>query len=258
MEIYVIPPLGYLELMNLGSRYFCLAQLYRSNEEYRKFFRDLVAAGKWVTLDNGTGDHDAISQNELFELTMDLMPSEVIPLDTLFDRRETIKNTLHFINMLDRAHLKKQIEIFACPQGASFDEWIDCYKTLSNIPAVHTIGMSKLAIPWVVSGSTKDKNIARDRNAMFDYLQNNGLLKKQLHFLGAGEPWEFQHYKDSPYVRSTDSCFTILSAINNVSLQQDFKRIPTPRDYFQCVMTDVQIDLALENIKYFKGVCSLL
>lgn len=252
MDIYVIPPVSELKLMNLGDRYFCLAQQYRKHESYRQFFKQKVAEGKWVTLDNGVGDHDFISQDELFEIMKDLMPSEVIPLDVLFDGGATYLNAVDFIARLKREELVTKIAIFVCPQGNTFTEWINCYIKLSELEEVQTIGMSKLAIPWVVSRSTRDTNIARDRNVMFDYLQNEGLLKKQLHFLGAGEPWEFEHYKDCSFVRSTDSCFTILSGICGIRFDSSYKRTPTPRNYFDRKITAEQMVLVKENISTFK------
>lgn len=248
IDFYVIPPLSELELMENGDRFFCLAQLYKKDEKYREFFKQKLAEGKWVTLDNGTGDNDAISQDELFEIMLELMPSEVIPLDVLFNKDETLSNVKNFIERLRSVNLEDKIEIFACPQGNTFNEWVDCYIQLSNLKEVKTIGMSKLAIPWVMSGSKNDQNIARDRNNMFDFLEESGLLKKQLHFLGAGEPKEFLHYKDSVFVRSTDSCFTCWSAMNNISFDEEYRRIPTPKDYFQRTMTEEQIALAKENI----------
>ena len=253
MDCYIIPPLSRLDLMELGDRFFCLAQLYKRDENYRQFFKKKVAENEWVTLDNGTGDGEAISQDELFEIMLDLMPSEVIPLDVLFDGVETLKNTKDFIERLRREELEDRIELFACPQGNTFEEWLECYLELSKLEEVKTIGMSKLAIPWVVSQSKGDTNIARDRNKMFDYLKENSLLKKQLHFLGAGEVEEFSHYKESPYVRSTDSCFSIWSAMNGMSFKENFKRIPTPRNYFDLDVTEEQIILAKENIEVLRS-----
>lgn len=253
IDFYIIPPRAHLELMDLGIRYFCLAQQYKKDENYRHFFKQKVAEGKWVTLDNGVGDHDFISQDELFEFVKDLRPSEVIPLDVLKDGDQTFRNTVEFILRMKEEKIEG-VEIFAVPQGDTLDEWLDCYIKLSNLSEVKTIGMSKLAIPWVISGSTGDMNIGRDRNMMYDILESEGLLKKQLHFLGAGEFAEFAHYKGSLYVRSTDSCFTVLSGYYGVKFDENYKRIPTPRNYFDLILDENQLSLAKENIEIFKNI----
>lgn len=255
MDFYVIPPVAHLELMDLGNRYFCLAQIYRKNENYRNFFKQKVAEGKWVTLDNGVGDHDFISQDELFNIMKDLQPSEVIPLDVLYDGGKTVKNALEFITRMKSEGLG-HIEVLAVPQGFDLDDWIYSYKRLSKIPEVKTIGMSKIGIPWVMSHSFNDENIGRDRNKLVDMLEWMNLLEKPLHFLGSGEPSEYAHYKGSPYVRSTDSCFTVFSGMNMVKFDESFKRIPTPKDYFHRQISEEQMVVVKENIRIFRQLLS--
>lgn len=254
MQFYTIPPRAHLDLMELADRYFCLAQQYKKDKHYRRFFKQKVAEGQWVTLDNGVGDHDFISQDELFEIMKDLRPSEVIPLDVLFDGKQTFVNAVEFILRMKQEGLDN-IEVLAVPQGNTLDEWLDCYIQLSNLSEVKTLGMSKLAIPWVISQSTHDTNIARDRHKMFDILQEERLFRKELHFLGAETPLEFEYYKNNPFVRSTDSCFSIFSAINGFEWgKNEFDRIPTPKNYFDLKMTQEQIERAKRNIHILKNL----
>lgn len=255
IDFYVIPPLHNLELMDLGDRYFCLAQLYKKDENYRTFFKQKVAENKWVTLDNGVGDFDFISQDELFSIMKDLMPSEVIPLDVLKDGDATFRNAVEFILRMKEEDLFGKIQTMCVPQGDTLEEWLECYIKLSNLKEVDTIGMSKIGIPWVVSRSTKDQNIARDRNVIFDYLQNEELLRKPMHMLGAGEPHEFMYYKGSPFVRSTDSCFLTWSGMNEIRISDPkFRRIPTPRDYFEREISAEQMVVVKENIATFRDL----
>lgn len=256
MDFYVIPPNSQMDLMLEGDRYFCLSQIYLRNEEYRNFFKARVAEGAWVTLDNGAGDHETVTREQVLEIARDLQPSELIPLDILFDGEKTYENLVWTIREMAKDPLLKDIEIFAVPQGKNFDEWLDLYDTLLFTPEVKTIGMSKLAIPFIMSGSKGgDVGIARDRNKLFDILKENNMLEKPLHFLGAGEAWEFDKYIGEPMVRSTDSCFTVWSGMNNQKFgTEDYVRIPTPKDYFEREMTQEQIKLALHNIQYMKKV----
>lgn len=253
----VIPPSSQLELMDMGIFYFCLTQIYVKDEEYRNFFTARKAEGKFVIMDCGVGDGDPVSQNILFEVMKDLMPSEIIPLDVLYNGKQTYYNVVDFISRMKRENLIGKVQIQAVPQGNTFEEWLNCYMHLISLPEVDTIGMSKIGIPWAVSRSIKDQNIARDRNVVFDYLSNEELLKKPLHFLGAETPLEYRHYKDSPYVRSTDSCFSVFSAIEGFEWEQSqFDRTPTPRNYFDLEMTQEQVDRAKRNINQFRKILS--
>lgn len=258
MDFYVIPPNSQMELMNKGDRYFCLSQIYLRNEEYRNFFKARVAEGKWVTLDNGAGDHETVTKEQVLEIARELQPSELIPLDILFDGKSTLENLKWTLDAMSKDEKLKHIEVFACPQGQDIFEWLDVYEYMLDNDKVSTIGMSKLAIPWVMSGvKFGDVGIAKDRNDMYQILKQANLIKKPLHFLGAGEAWEFKMYKGDPLVRSTDSCFTVWSGMNDQKFgTEEYTRIPTPHDYFDRVMTEEQIKLALHNIKYMAQVTS--
>lgn len=253
-DFYVIPPNSHLELMHQGDRYFCLAQIYHTNEEYRNFFKARVAEGEWVTLDNGAGDHALITEDILFECMIDLMPSEVIPPDVLFDKDQTLSNLDSFLKRMGENNLLGKIEIFACPQGKDLTDWIECYTVMLNHPYVKTIGMSKLAIPHAWLGKTStDQGIKEARNQAFFFLREKNLLKKPLHFLGMGDPTEFDFYKGEPMVRSTDSCNTCWSAMNKFDwTSAEFTRIKTPHDYFERVMTEEDKALAQSNMEWFR------
>lgn len=256
LDFYVIPPNAHLELMNEGNRYFCLAQIYYSNETYRNFFKQKVKEGKWVTLDNGAGDHALITEDILFECMKDLMPSEVIPPDFLFDKDKTIEGLCSFINRMAKEDLTDKVEIFGCPQGSNFEEWVECYTFMLNHPAVKTIGMSKLALPYAVFRTKDDSNIKEARNLVYSYLFNKGLLKKPLHFLGMGDPTEFEHYTKG-FARSTDSCNTVWSAMNNICFDKgDFTRIKTPHDYFDRTIAESEQEQALKNIDFLRDIVS--
>ena len=256
MDFYVIPPLSSLELMNEGDRYFCLSQLYLRSEEYRNFFKQKVAEGAWVTLDNGAGDHETVTRGQVLDIARELQPSELIPLDILFDGEATLENLKWTIEQMDNDPLLKDIEIFACPQGKNLGEWALAYGSMIDNPRVTTIGMSKLAIPFVMSGSKGgDVNIATDRNKLYTMLKRNGLVTKPLHFLGAGEPWEFKMYKDDPLVRSTDSCFSVWGGMNGELFDNaNYERIPTPKNYFDLDILGISIPAIMSNIEHMRNV----
>lgn len=256
MDFYVIPPLSALELMDKGDRYFCLSQLYLRDESYRKFFKQRVAEGKWVTLDNGAGDHETVTKEQVLEIARELQPSELIPLDILFNGSETLSNLEWTIEQMQKDPSLKHIQVFACPQGKDFQEWYNVYHKMANNSNVHTIGMSKLAIPYVISGSTGgDVGIAKDRNQVYKFLKERGEITKPLHFLGAGEAWEFDLYKGDSMVRSTDSCFTVWGGMNNQRFgDEQYERIPTPKDYFDKTIDPINLEDILHNIQHMKDV----
>lgn len=253
LDIYVIPPMSQLNLINYGDRVFVLAQHYLKNSRYRDFILHQKSMGKWITLDCGAGDYEPVGLEQLLSAVKDLRPNEVIPLDILFDHESTIKNLTDFISMLRDAEVS--IEIFGCPQGKTKEDWLYCYQWMLDNPVITTIGFSKIAIPhaWGVGGD--DQNIMEARHACYDELMEKGLIKKPIHCLGAGDPREFLKYQDNPLMRSTDSCFSVLAAMNFKDWSEgQFERIKTPENYFSLPMNSTQVELAIKNIEFLKQI----
>lgn len=260
IEFYVIPPRKNIELSHLGdNRYFCLAQQYLKDPEYAKFFKELPDTS-WVTLDNGAGDHDIITEDQLFEVMLDLMPNEVIPPDILFNGPQTIHNAIVFHERMVKENIADKIELFYCPQGRTQNEWLGSYMWGLNQPWIKTIGLSKIAVPFAFLDATGDVGIMEGRHNCFNYLKVHGLLQKPLHLLGMGDPREFNYYKlhdTTGMIRSSDSCNSIWSAVNILNWNKNqFQRIKTPANYFDLVLDQGQINLAKANITYLKWLVS--
>jgi len=255
MKCYIIPPINHLSLTHKGDSYYVLAHLYLRNVNYRMFFKKRVKEGKFVTLDNSAAERSLVTEDKLIEIVKDLMPNEVIAPDVLFDKQTTLDNLDRFISRMASEDLLNKVEIFACPQGNTQEEWLECYREMLCNKYVKVIGLSKIAVPYCWYNQSKDdKNIAEARQICVKYLDIHGLIMKPLHLLGMGDCHEYSAYKHK-LLRSTDSCYTVLSAINNIQFKEGkIERIKTTNDYFDTVMTKQQIKLAEKNIKYLKRI----
>ena len=254
MNCYIISPLNHLDLMRLGTAgYYCLAHLAYKNKVYKEFFIKLRKKNKYVLLDNGAAEHSLVTENILISLVKEIKPSIVIAPDVLFDKATTLDNLDRFISRMASEDLLNKVEIFACPQGNTREEWLECYREMLCNKYVKVIGLSKIAVPWCFSKAKNDEHIAEARQICVKYLDNHGLIMKPLHCLGQGSYAEF-NYKN-PLIRSTDSCYQVYAAINGIEYGVgEFKRIPTTNAYFDTIMTKKQIKLAKKNIKFFKRI----
>lgn len=257
LDFCIIPPLANLELMNQGRRIFALAQLYIRHQEYRDFIDLKKQEGWFIIMDNGTGDHDLITSDELLAVIDVVRPNEVIAPDILFDADQTVLQFELFTDEMERYNLLDKVDLFFCPQGRTQQEWLATYEYALQHPLVKTIGMSKLSIPQCWDGGwDQDQNIMQARHKCYDYLLANDLLQKPLHFLGAGNVIEFKHY-NHPMVRSTDSCFSVLAAIHNFNWKSyQTQRIPTPKDYFtNCKLLSDQYGTFTDNVEVLSDMC---
>jgi hypothetical protein len=257
MKFYCIPPNKHLELMDNGDRYFGLAHHYVQDEQYRKYFLKLRTQSPkvFITLDNSAAEHSLVTQDVLLNITAELKPDEVIAPDVLFDKEQTLQNFYDFTGKMLQRGLLSHTSIFACPQGSTKEEWLDCYYKMATSPFVSCIGLSKIAVPKCWNNAEWDKLIAVSRNQCVEELHRKNWLMKPLHLLGMGEHDEFDYYLKNkiPFIRSSDSCYTILAALNGIDFENgNTTRIPTTNAYFDVVLTQEQKDLAKKNIEYLK------
>lgn len=257
MDFYVISPAMKwqdMDLMRQGDRIFVLAHLYLKYKNYANYVRSCRTLGYFITLDNSAAEKSLVTEDALIEVVKDLMPNEVISPDVLFNKEETMSNLHSFIERMDKEGLSSKVNIFAVPQGKDLKAWKECYNEMLYMPEVKVIGLSKIAVPFAFLKQKNDRGIMEARHMCYDYLKENDLLKKPIHLLGAGNPTEFLYY-DHPMIRSTDSCFSVWSAMNQQEwFKGHFDRIPTPHDYFERELSHGERDLAESNIRFLQTV----
>lgn len=258
MKFYLIPPNKHLDMMHLGDSFFGLAHHYIKDPEYRKYFLNLreTKPNAFITMDCGAAEDSLVTEEVLLDIVQELKPNEVVSPDVLFDKEQTLTNFYSFLLKMEQRKLLEHTSVFACPQGQTKEEWLECYYTMVTCPNVTCVGLSKIAVPKCWNNVTGDKLIGKSRNECVAELKKMNFLLKPLHLLGMGEHNEFEFYlkNNISSIRSSDSCYTVLAAINNIRFSNgDLQRIPTTNAYFETNLTEDQILLAKENIEYLKN-----
>lgn len=254
MRFFVIPPIKHMDLALEGTAgIYCLAHLYLQHKDYRQFFLKQREQDVHVLLDNSAAEKALIDQDRLIEIVKELNPHLVVAPDHLFDAKKTIEEFHSFVDRMKQEELL-DTKIFACPQGNTKEEWLECYQEMVNEPLVRKIGLSKISVPKAFLGEcATDQGILEGRHLCVDYLKEHNLLVKPIHCLGMGDPREYSYYKDIPMIETTDSCYTVLAAYNGVDFSNgDFRRIPTPHEYFDYKLSDEQLEVARKNIAWMK------
>ena len=259
MDFYVISPLSNLEPMRLGDRIFVLAHLWVQSEEYREFIYSLIDEDidRWITLDNSAAERALVTEDVLIQVCHELLPSEVIAPDVLFNKDETIKNAIAFKDRMEKEGLLEVTDIFFCPQGKTKEDWLEAYEWGLKQDWIQTIGFSKIAVPQAFLSEWKDdQGIKEARHMAYDYLKEKNLLLKPIHCLGQGSFLEFQYY-DHPAMRSTDSVYPVLAAAHGIDFIKDSEtRIPTPHNFLETFdMQNVDMNLLKSNVEMLKKSC---
>ena len=259
MDFYVISPVSNLEPMRLGDRIFVLAHLWVQFPEYRKFINNLIEEdpNTWITLDNSAAERALVTEDVLIDICHELLPSEVIAPDVLFDKDATIENAIKFRDRMESSGLLSLIDIFFCPQGKTKEDWLEAYQWGLEQDWIQTIGFSKIAIPQAWLPEWKDdQGIKEARHMAYDYLKERDMLKKPIHCLGQGDPTEFAYY-DHPAMRSTDSVYPVWAALNGQDFRVDHTtRIPTPHSLLETYgMSGADMELIKKNVQFLRLSC---
>ena len=213
--------------------FYILGQLYIKDQKYRVFVDSVVKDPFTFTiLDNGVGDEgEVIDNNQLIELVDKLHPTEVIPLDYLYDAKKTIQSCEEFVKKLKK--IKTSTRILFVPQGKDLSEYLLCYKWALKNTDIATIGLSKKAVPYVFRTKKTTPSIEEARTRLYSILMKKRLIEKPIHLLGCGSVEEFKLYEDNSFIRSCDSCIAYLSAVRGcLFTDKNWTRFATPKNLF--------------------------
>jgi hypothetical protein len=258
-KFFVIPPINHMDLIEETEcktayclAHLCLKEKNEKFKEYKQFFIDKVKQGYHVILDNSAAEGDLVSEELLIQLTKEILPTEVVAIDYLFDSEKTLSALDSFYDLMVKNNLQGKVKIHAVAQGNSPESYMECYLRMLNDKRVDVIGLSKISVPKSFCGLTDSNSVSVNRIFLIKKLHSLGLIKKPLHCLGMRNITEFKAYKNINNIRSTDSCYTILSAYNYDLLNKDVivdHINETPHDYFFYNLNDEQLSIAKKNIK---------
>ncbi len=261
MNLFTIPPIKHLDLMEINDRYFCLAHLCE-NSDYLNYFRNKVKEGKIVILDNGAAEERAMAPMKLWDLARTLIPTIVIPTDSIYDSKGTAMLLNEFLQIRGRDIGEEftpvsSIKIMGCPQGQNAKAWMTNYMEMLNRPQVDMVAFSKFSVPaaFPSHNKKKHKNIGECRSNLIAHLSSMRLLIKPIHLLGSRGVKEFKFYKYLERIQSSDSASAVLSAWKGISFENMSESVSTPVEYFQAELTEFQLQMAIVNIHQLnKGV----
>ena len=194
---------------------YALVHLFETEPTYLQFFKDSLAQGRTVLLDNSIFElGTAFDSDKFAHWIKELQPTEYIIPDVLEDTIGTMDNALDWKEKYSDLPGKT----IGVVQGKSYSDLVQCYDYLDNI-----IGVDKIAISFdysyyleVCPHPNKWMGYALGRVQTLTRLLNDGIIntKKPHHLLGCALPIEFLFYrKDFKWLESVDTSNPIVHAI---------------------------------------------
>jgi hypothetical protein len=216
MKISHESPLCLLDRSRSYNDYdYALVHLFETEPTYLQFFKDSLAQGRTVLLDNSIFElGTAFDSDKFAHWIKELQPTEYIIPDVLEDTLGTMDNALDWKEKYSDLPGKT----IGVVQGKSYADLVQCYDYLDNI-----IGVDKIAISFdysyyleVCPHPNKWMGYALGRVQTLTRLLNDGVIntKKPHHLLGCALPIEFLFYrKDFKWLESLDTSNPIVHAI---------------------------------------------
>ena len=216
MKISHESPLCLLDRSRSYNDYdYALVHLFETEPTYLQFFKDSLAQGRTVLLDNSIFElGTAFNPGEYAYWIEELRPTEYIIPDVLEDTLGTMDNALDWKEKYSDLPGKT----IGVVQGKSYEDLVQCYDYLDCI-----IGVDKIAISFdysyyleVCPHPNKWMGYALGRVQTLTRLLNDGVIntKKPHHLLGCALPIEFMFYRQGfEWLESLDTSNPIVHAI---------------------------------------------
>ncbi len=214
VQLVVDYPIKYAH-MPYGDANFCLAQLYRDNQEYRFNIRKACVKGRPIMLDNGAWEYGkSMPVDEYIDIIEELQPEFAVIPDVYKNKLLSEKMTLEFFDKWIEKNARKTKLMFV-PQGEDIDEIIDCYNEVINQKSSMWFKTSMVAIP-------KHVGEIMNRVTFTDLLYDNANIKfDSVHFLGYWNWEELMYESETPWkLESIDTKAPVKYALKKTFVTQ--------------------------------------
>jgi hypothetical protein len=223
MKISHESPLCLLDQSRSYNDYdYALVHLFETNPTYYQFFKESLAQGRTVLLDNSIFELGTAFDSERYaHWIKELQPTEYIIPDVLENTLGTMDNALDWKEKYSDLPGKT----IGVVQGKSYEDLVHCYEYLDTV-----IGVDKIAISFdysyyleVCPHPNKWMGWALGRVQTLTRMMNEGVINKDKphHLLGCGVPIEFLFYRDDKFnwIESVDTSNPIVHALQGIGYE---------------------------------------
>ena len=239
---------------------YCLPHLLDQSEEYRKYFYEAKAKGRYIIMDNSLHElGTAYNTDRLLYWVNELQPDEFIVPDVWENKTASIVNAREWISV----PMPKNTTKVAVVQAKSIIEATVCTQTYIDL------GYKKIAFSYGASyynnvclHPNKDLGKALGRIIVISALYRSKVLTStdRVHLLGCSVPQEFSWYKGIDCIESIDTSNPIMAGIEGRLYSitgLDNKPIVNMNEAQGETFNRDTIDLIYTNIKMFKVINGL-
>ena len=239
---------------------YCLPHLLDQNEEYKAYFIQAKAEGRYIVMDNSLHElGTAYDTERLLHWINVLEPDEFMVPDVWEDKTASIVNARAW----SKTELPEGVIKVAVVQAKSFAEALECthiYKDLGYKKIAYSYGASYYN--EIVEHPNKNLGKALGRVKVITDLYKKGILTPydRVHLLGCQVPQEFGWYQGIECIESIDTSNPIMAALEGEAYNF-YGLIDKPKanmnDYQDIATENVDLDLVDNNVEMFRLINNL-
>lgn len=199
---------------------YALVHLFDERPQYFGFYKESLAMGREVILDNSLFElGDSFDGNEYEGWIRLLKPTYYVIPDSFNDTRGSIESAESWANWIPKSDSKSM----AVVHGTTYEEILECYK------AYDKLGIDKIAFNYcddVYKTHCKCDyellTIMHSRVKIIEQLRLDGVLNenKPHHILGCTMPDEFLFYRGCDYIDTIDTSHPIICGIEGIMYKE--------------------------------------
>ena len=240
---------------------YCLPHLMDKNEEYKNYFIDAKAKGRYIIMDNSLHELGfAYHEERLMHWMNEIKPQEFIVPDVWMDMSMSIRNAKAW----SKVEVPEETVKVAVVQAKSVGEAILCYQTYKDL-GYQKIAFSYGADFYAEAIPHPNVNIAKalGRVSLISYMFQEKIIssKDRVHLLGTCFPGEFGFYKDFPFIESIDTSNPVMAGVEG-KVYDCFGLTEKPKANMNSVFDRdfgmIDLDLIYYNVQMFKKINNLL
>ena len=159
----------------------------------------------YVIMDNSLIElGGAVDVETVYNAAKQCGADEFILPDVFQDSKATLKEVHKSIGWLYTNNHIGEMRLMAVCQGATLDDFIDCFRQLEQIPEIHCIGIPKVAATLMINGRPSLEPLWEG-------------CPKAIHLLGCySNLEELLMYKKPALIRSCDTCIPALLSTHGI------------------------------------------
>ena len=238
---------------------YALVHLFEEDPEYLQLFKDAVAAGREVILDNSIFELEEAFDAERFAYWInELKPTWYIVPDALENTKKTLSNMAEWnLKYADKVAGKK----IGVVQGKTYSEIVGCYEYMATMADVDMIAISFDYSYYEEKVPHPNKYVSwmLGRVQLLSRMLRDGVIDtdKPHHLLGCGLPQEFQFYHNAgwDWIYSVDTSNPVVHGLKGIYYGDGGLWSKVSQKLFTMINSDVteaNLDVIKHNINRFR------